>query len=127
MMQKLDSSAIEMVQVRMQIAFDLKRLYDISSGKKYEFLCDCGHKFISKLDNIIKNKWCPYCSSPPKNLCENEKCEKCFEKSFASHPKSKFWSNKNIIIPRKIFKYTNQKVIFNCNECTNEFEAVSKM
>jgi hypothetical protein len=29
MMQKLDTSAIEMVQVRMQIAFDLKRLYDI--------------------------------------------------------------------------------------------------
>jgi hypothetical protein len=28
-MQKLDSSAIEMVQVRMQSTFDLKRLYDI--------------------------------------------------------------------------------------------------
>jgi hypothetical protein len=29
MMHKLDISAIEMVQVRMQIAFDLKRLHDV--------------------------------------------------------------------------------------------------
>jgi hypothetical protein len=40
MMQKLDTSAIEMVQVRMQIAFDLKRLYDIydDSSNTIQFL-----------------------------------------------------------------------------------------
>jgi hypothetical protein len=43
MMQKLDSSAIEMVQERMQIAFDLKRLYDIYDDSSntipfYQFL-----------------------------------------------------------------------------------------
>jgi very-short-patch-repair endonuclease len=94
----------------------------ISSGKKYEFLCDCGHTFISKLDNIMKNRWCPYCSKPPKQLCEDNNCKKCFEKSFASHPKSEFWNVKNKSKPRDLFKYTNQKFIFNCNKCSNEFK-----
>jgi hypothetical protein len=51
MMQKLDSSAIEMVQVRMQIAFDLKRLYDIILCSFYSFYFQpC---FIYRLYEII--------------------------------------------------------------------------
>jgi hypothetical protein len=30
-----------------------------------------------------------------KQLCDNLECKICFEKSFASHEKSKYWSDKN--------------------------------
>ena len=30
-----------------------------------------------------------------KRLCANKECQICFENSFASHEKSKYWSNKN--------------------------------
>ena len=40
-----------------------------------------------------------------KKLCNNIDCKICYEKSFASHEKSKYWSAKNgDIKPREIFK-----------------------
>ncbi len=65
-----------------------------SSSKKYIFDCDCGHEFVTSLNKISFNRWCYYCSKPPKTLCNNDDCKVCFNKSFASHPKSKFWSKK---------------------------------
>lgn len=61
----------------------------------------CGHEFESILSSITsKNpQWCSYCSNPPKQLCDKE-CNKCFSKSFASHPKSKFWHLDNNVDPR---------------------------
>jgi very-short-patch-repair endonuclease len=44
-----------------------------------------------------------------------------FEKSFASHPKSKFWSNKNKINPMFVFLNSHNNFIFDCNVCNNEF------
>ena len=89
---------------------------------KYLFNCDCGHEFEGNLYNIIKGVWCSYCSNPARNLCDKENCNKCFEKSFASNEKSKYWSNKNKLKPRQVFKSTNDKYWFNCN-CGHEFEA----
>jgi hypothetical protein len=55
-------------------------------------------------------------------LCENEDCQTCFEKSFASHEKSKYWSDKNgIVKPRQVFKSVNTKYWFDC-DCGHEFE-----
>jgi very-short-patch-repair endonuclease len=64
---------------------------------------------------------CPYCSQPPKKLCDNYKCDHCYEKSFLSHEKAEFWSEKNTQTQREVFKSSNKKYIFNCGKCQYEF------
>ena len=93
-----------------------------SSGNKYWFNCDCGHEFESDLCHITgMNRWCPYCAN--KQLCEKEGCPSCFEKSFASHEKSKYWSAKNgDVKPRHVFKSSGNKYWFNC-DCGHEFNS----
>jgi hypothetical protein len=44
-----------------------------------------------------------------------------FEKSFASHEKAIFWSDKNTVKPYHAFNCSNKKYIFNCGECNHEF------
>jgi len=94
-----------------------------SSNYKFWFNCDCKHDFESILANIVKGQWCPYCSNPPKSLCNNEYCEHCHKNSFASHDKSKYWSNKNKIKPREVFKGSGNKFWFGCDSCNYEFES----
>ena len=89
----------------------------------FEFICDkCNHYFNSvPCDISSKNRWCPYCSS--RKLCK-ENCKVCFEKSFASHEKSKYWDytlNKEII-PRNVFKSARNKYFFNCVKCNHKFD-----
>jgi very-short-patch-repair endonuclease len=93
------------------------------SGKKYVFNCDkCNHTFNSYLNNISRDKsWCPYCSIANPLLCSNNNCIHCYERSFASHPMSKYWSDKNGVVPRSIFKGTDKKYLFTCNKCNTEF------
>jgi very-short-patch-repair endonuclease len=94
-----------------------------SSHSKYSFDCDiCKHSFDSVLHSIARGSWCPYCSSPPQKLCEKNECSSCFEKSFASHEKSKYWSKKNIKTPRDVFKSSNSKYSFDCDMCKHPFE-----
>ena len=57
-----------------------------------------------------------------KILCNNNDCKFCFEKSFASYEKSKYWSNKNIENPRNLMKSSDKKYWFNCNICSHEYE-----
>jgi hypothetical protein len=66
-----------------------------------------------------KDRWYPYCAN--QKLCENE-CKGCFEKSFASHPKSKFLINEKKVNLRNIFKSNLNKYWFNCNESNHKFE-----
>jgi very-short-patch-repair endonuclease len=88
--------------------------------KRVWFNCDkCNHDFETQIKNITKGQWCPYCNS--NNLCTNNNCKFCFEKSFASHEKSKYWSSKNVISPRHIVKGTGEKYWFNCDKCCHEF------
>jgi len=94
----------------------------ISSGKEYKFLCVCGHEFSSRLNLIQKGRWCPFCSVPPKRLCNSKNCQKCFDKSFASSDKACYWSINNKYKPRDIFLYSHKKILFDCNLCGNEFE-----
>jgi len=97
--------------------------YALNSHKKCWFDCNkCGHCFDSILKNINReNAWCTYCHHL--KLCNNDTCTTCFENSFASHPKSQFWSNKNILQPRQIFKNTKSKYWFNCL-CGHAFEII---
>lgn len=43
-----------------------------------------------------------------------------FERSFASHPKAQYWSDKNEISPRECYKSICEKFWFNC-ECGHIF------
>jgi hypothetical protein len=86
-----------------------------SSNTKYLFHCECGHSFESVLSSITNGTWCGYCSNPPKWLCDDNNCKQCFEKSFASSDKAIFWSNKNEVKPRDVFKSsTSSKYWFKC-------------
>jgi very-short-patch-repair endonuclease len=88
-----------------------------SSNTKYWFNCDCGHEFETCLCNItsLKPSWCYYCCSPSKRLCEKKDCKTCFKKSFASHPKAEFWSEKNgYVKPRQVCNGSDVKYWFNC-------------
>ena len=86
------------------------------------FNCNiCHHQFKSTLNSINNGSWCGYCSN--NYLCEKESCIICFNKSFASHPKSKFWNDLNQKIPRGVFKSTNKKYLFDCDKCTHQFES----
>jgi len=92
-----------------------------NSHTKFWFTCQvCDHDFNSTLNNIVRGKWCPYCSNS--KLC-NEKCIKCYDKSFASHQKSKFWhltKNENLV-PRDSFLGSDKKIWFTCEKCNHDF------
>jgi very-short-patch-repair endonuclease len=88
--------------------------YALNSHKKCWFNCDCGHEFESTLLNINQgNNWCPYCYN--RKLCGN--CEVCYNKSFASHPKSIYWSDLNVCLPNEVLKGSEKKCYFNCDKC----------
>jgi len=101
-----------------------------SSTKEIYFICrKCNHNFSNRPVHIDKIKDCPYCS--PKNakmLCpKNLNCDKCFKKSFASHPKSKCWDNnegKNEgKTPHDVFLCGQYYADFICDECEHSFSA----
>lgn len=57
-------------------------------------------------------------------MCYSNKCDFCFKKSFATQlEKAKYWSDKNEVKPREVFKCTGSKYLFNCDRCKNEFYA----
>jgi very-short-patch-repair endonuclease len=92
-------------------------------ASKYWFKCDvCPHEFETLPYTIAKiNTWCSYCSN--KKICDDTRCSICYNKSFASSERAQYWSTKNTINPRNVFKSCNKKFIFNCNTCHNEFTA----
>ena len=82
-----------------------------SSNESFNFKCTCGHVFPSTLNHVSNGTWCPYCSNPPKKLCDDLNCEQCFKNSFASHPKSKYLVS---LDPRTVFKSGYIKPEFIC-------------
>jgi very-short-patch-repair endonuclease len=95
-----------------------------SSGKKCWFNCDkCPHPFDSPLNGIVRGRWCSYCAN--QKLCANEECKTCFEKSFASQPKAKYWnySKNNGMNPRDLFKSSGKKCWFDCDKCSHIFDS----
>lgn len=94
-----------------------------SSGKKYKFDCICNHTFEKSLSDIAKNGWCPYCANPPIKLCDDDNCITCYNKSFASCSKAKYWSKENKLTTRQVFKSSNNKYKFDC-ECGHKFQII---
>ena len=93
------------------------------NGKKYWFKCeDCNHEFESILGNISNGQWCPFCTN--KILCQDNNCLHCFNNSFAGSDKAKYWSEKNgEVNPRDVFKSSNKKYLFKCEDRNHEFES----
>jgi very-short-patch-repair endonuclease len=90
---------------------------------KYIFDCrECKHEFKIDVSHIKEDKLnCVYCASL--KMCDDKNCVPCFNKSFASHEKSQYWSPNNKVNPRDVFRCTEVKYIFNCNTCKNEFSS----
>ena len=102
------------------------------STDKYYFNCDvCHHVYQTSPCSMtdIKSR-CSYCSN--KTLCNNENCQICHKKSFASNPRSLFWNNKKngSITPRQVFRATAKVYHFTCGDCGTDFNislhAISK-
>ncbi len=91
-----------------------------SSSHKYWFKCNiCLHNFDITLHSVSTEHWCRFCASL--DICNNENCNHCENKSFNSHPKAKYWDyekNENIK-PRDIFKSTPIKYWFKCDNCNH--------
>lgn len=91
----------------------------LSSRVKYLFQCDrCPHQFESSISNIVSlGRWCAYCCVPLQRLCN---CNICFNKSFASHPKSVYLVDKTIDAS-KITLGSNKTYEFQCDVCNHKF------
>lgn len=100
-------------------ARDVKR----GSRHKYKFKCDdCNHVFETSIDSIMVGEtWCPYCAN--QKLCDDNNCKQCHNKSFASHDKSKYWSDENNMTPRQMAKFSNERATFDCEDCGNKFKS----
>jgi len=93
------------------------------SAKKYLFDCSvCKHEIINNPSHISNGRWCPYCCVPQKKLCGIKECSDCYNKSFASHEKIKYWSPKNTENPRHLFQGDHNRYWFNCNNCNHDFD-----
>ena len=80
---------------------------------------NCGHQWKSKWRDIkYKNNWCPFCYN--RKLCSN--CVTCYNKSFASHPKSIYLSIENKLNARQLFLNSNKKYKFVCDKCNHSFD-----
>ncbi|ADB04096.1 restriction endonuclease [Cannes 8 virus] len=94
----------------------------MNSNKNFWFECGkCMHSFKATLNGITRGCFCPFCSN--KQLCSSNECKMCFEKSFASHKKVKFWSfEKNKQNPRELYPGTLKKFWFECGRCSHSFK-----
>jgi hypothetical protein len=102
---------------------NIKRPIDISKNSKEKawFDCpDCNHSFKSTVSSVSKGHWCAYCAKL--KLCDDDRCQDCFNKSFASIEKSNEWDYKlNKVKPRDVFKSSAKKYWFKCKTCCNNY------
>ena len=54
-------------------------------------------------------------------ICSKKRCKECFSKSFASHEKSKYWSDNNKLTARKTLKHFGIDYKFDCPICNETF------
>lgn len=105
---------------------ELPKFVSKNGDKMCWFDCNiCKHSFETRAKSITDDVWCPYCSEPSKILCNNNECNHCFNRSFASNiDKSKYWIGElnGDIKPRDVFKSTAQKFWFRCEVCKHSFE-----
>jgi hypothetical protein len=95
----------------------------LCSNKKYIFDCEeCGHELELTLTHINSGSWCAYCNKS--GLCQKKDCDFCYQKSFASHPMARNWSDRNEFTARSVCRGSEKKAIFDCDTCNHSFERV---
>lgn len=93
----------------------------ISSRKKRIFNChECNHEFAYSPNKISGGTWCLYCSN--QQLCTDNSCTTCDNKSFAKHPRAESWSKQNLVSARQVFLSSCKKRWFNCPQCSHKFD-----
>jgi hypothetical protein len=93
-----------------------------SSKKCWLECCECKHKFEKTFNSFSKGLCCSYCTG--RKLCNDEYCEFCYDRSFASCSLSKYWDyDYNEPSPREIFKGTGCYYRFICSICKHGFIA----
>ncbi|SHO33466.1 Restriction endonuclease [Cedratvirus A11] len=97
-----------------------------NSTKGYVFDCrDCGHEFITSLAIVARGSWCAYCNG--RDLCFEEDCKYCENRSFLSSRNASWWSRKNKYPPRNYLKYSYDEAYFDCGRCGHEFLSLIKL
>lgn len=83
---------------------------------------NCSHKYSKKAQKLKKKNFenCKYCIN---SVCGLSNCQQCFNRSFASHPKSKYIVDKSID-PFTLTLNSNKSVLFNCEICNHDFKAI---
>lgn len=86
------------------------------SNLKFWFQClVCLHEFEACPYNVKIDKFCGFCSQPTRRLCWDLSCDWCYDRSFASHPRSLYWSTENSVSPRSITLNSNSEFWFDCS------------
>ena len=98
------------------------------SRLKRWFICDvCPHSYYKILDKMYDHTIaCPYCSTGGSalKLCEDPKCEWCFNKSFFSYMTlNLIWSETNIGTPRDYLPNSMYQATFECKTCNHKFKS----
>ena len=95
----------------------------IGSQKKMWIDCpDCAHTYDANVDNMYRGAGCTYCCVTSWRHCLKQDCTFCFERSFASHPKSVFWSSANAQTPIEVSKHNLRMFTFDCDKCGHAFQ-----
>lgn len=74
--------------------------------------------------NITKSDIIDKCNRKKCKLCDAGDYKKCYNKSFISHPRAKFWSKDNLISARDVAKNSHRTYKFNCGDCFHTFDAI---
>ena len=93
------------------------------------FNCDkCCHVVkicLNDINHIGSSLPCGYCDS--KKFCETNDCDRCHQKSVASHQMAQYWLDRNELRPHQVSLNSNIKFWFKCHKCTHEFKAAPNM
>jgi hypothetical protein len=111
------------------IRTDIRRVAKSNTKTPLDFLCQsCWHVFKCSAARVDTLVYCPFCSTIPKQLCPSTaNCDKCFDKSFASHPRSMYWDSRpgknQGKSPHDVFKSGVHRADFICDGCNHEFQS----
>ena len=91
-----------------------------SNTTKYYFKCrKCKHSLITSSISAGKGA-CSYCSAG--RLCDDNECNFCFERSYASAPEESLVLCDNRITARNLNKRASSIYLFKCKKCSHIFE-----
>ena len=93
----------------------------ISSNLKYDWLCECGHKFKMSCENVERGAWCPYCGK--RKLCGDPNCLQCFDSSIASSPRAEEFIAANPDLDPLVIAISSHTMFdWQCGNCGHTFK-----